>query len=439
MPHRSDTFYILCKSRNLKGVSSMQKFVIHGGRRLEGDITVQGAKNSALPILSAAMLCSGESVLENCPELSDVYAACQILTSAGCACRMQNHTVSIKAEQIRNSEIPESLMQEMRSSVIFLGAMLGRTGSCVLGYPGGCELGPRPIDLHLQAFQKMGVRIREENGILTCTTPNGLHGAKIHLQFPSVGATENLMLAAVLAKGETVITNAAREPEIVDLAGYLRKCGADLAGEGSSTIVIHGVKKLTGCTYRIMPDRIVTATWLAAAAVTGGTVRLLQADTASLEGILDVFEQMHCSCSHTGDTICFSAGKHIHAVRSLKTMPYPGFPTDVQAIVTAALCTAEGTSVVEETIFENRFRHVDALVKMGADICTAGRIAVIHGVKQLHGASVNATDLRGGAALLVAGLGAQGETVLTEISHLDRGYDSPEKILRHVGADIVRI
>ena len=309
----------------------------------------------------------------------------------------------------------------------------------MLGYPGGCELGPRPIDLHLQAFQKMGVRIREENGILTCTTPNGLHGAKIHLQFPSVGATENLMLAAVLAKGETVITNAAREPEIVDLAGYLRKCGADLAGEGSSTIVIHGVKKLTGCTYRIMPDRIVTATWLAAAAVTGGTVRLLQADTASLEGILDVFEQMHCSCSHTGDTICFSAGKHIHAVRSLKTMPYPGFPTDVQAIVTAALCTAEGTSVVEETIFENRFRHVDALVKMGADICTAGRIAVIHGVKQLHGASVNATDLRGGAALLVAGLGAQGETVLTEISHLDRGYDSPEKILRHVGADIVRI
>ena len=417
----------------------MQKFIIHGGKKLEGDIIIQGAKNSALPILSASMLCNGESVLENCPELSDVYAACQILTSAGCTCRMQNHTVSVKADQIRNSEIPESLMQEMRSSVIFLGAMLGRTGTCILGYPGGCELGSRPIDLHLQAFQKMGVRIQEENGILTCTAPNGLHGAKIHLQFPSVGATENIMLAAVLAKGETVITNAAREPEIADLAEYLRKCGAVLTGDGSSTIMIQGVKKLNGCTYRIMPDRIVTATWLAAAAVTGGTVRLLQADTSSLEGILDVFEQMHCSCSHTGDKICFSAGKRIHAVRSLKTMPYPGFPTDVQAIVTAALCTADGTSVIEETIFENRFRHVDALVRMGADIQTAGRIAVIHGVRQLHGAPVSATDLRGGAALLVAGLGAQGETVLTEISHIDRGYDSPEKILRSVGADVVRI
>ncbi len=417
----------------------MQKFVIHGGKRLEGDITVQGAKNSALPILSAAMLCEGENILENCPELSDVYAACQILTSAGCQCRMQNHTVSIKADTVRNSEIPESLMQEMRSSIIFLGAMLGRTGTCILGYPGGCELGPRPIDLHLQAFQKMGVKIQEESGILTCTTPNGLHGAKIHLQFPSVGATENIMLAAVLARGETVITNAAREPEIVDLAQYLRTCGANLRGEGSSTIVIQGVKKLTGCTYRIMPDRIVTATWLAAAASAGGTIRLLQADTVSLEGILDVFEQMNCSCSHTENTICFSAGKPLRAVRFLKTMPYPGFPTDAQAIVMAVLCKANGTSVIEETIFENRFRHVDALVRMGADIQVTGHAAVIHGVKQLHGAPVSATDLRGGAALLVAGLGAQGETVLTELSHIDRGYDSPELLLRSLGADIRRI
>ena len=423
----------------MKGVSVMQKFVIHGGRKLEGDITVQGAKNSALPILSASVLCDGESILENCPELSDVYTACQILTSAGCRCRMQNHTVSIQAEQIRNSEIPESLMQEMRSSIIFLGAMLGRTGRCVLGYPGGCELGARPIDWHLQAFQKMGVRIQEENGILTCTTPNGLHGAKIHLQFPSVGATENIMLAGVLAKGETVITNSAREPEIADLAKYLRKCGADIAGEGSSTIIIQGVRKLHGCTYRIMPDRIVTATWLASVAVTGGEVRLLQADTASLEGILDVFEQMNCRCSHTEDTLCFSAGKPLRPVRRLRTMPYPGFPTDAQAVVMAVLCKAGGTSVIEETIFENRFRHVDALVRMGADIQTAGRIAVIHGVRQLHGAPVSATDLRGGASLLVAGLGAQGETVLTEISHIDRGYDSPEKVLRNLGAEIRRI
>ncbi|MBR4320517.1 MAG: UDP-N-acetylglucosamine 1-carboxyvinyltransferase [Oscillospiraceae bacterium] len=417
----------------------MQKFMIHGGKKLEGDITVQGAKNSALPILSAAMLCEGESILQNCPALSDVYAACQILTRAGCQCRMQNHTAVIQADTVQNSEIPEQLTQEMRSSIIFLGAMLGRTGNCILGYPGGCELGSRPIDLHLQAFQKMGVKIQEENGILFCTTPNGLHGARIHLQFPSVGATENIMLAAVLAKGETIITNAAREPEITDLARYLKKCGANLKGEGSSTIMIQGVKKLKGCTYRIMPDRIVTATWLAAAAITGGTVRLLQADTSSLEGILDVLEEMNCSCSCTENTICFSAGKPVHAVRCLKTMPYPGFPTDVQAIMMAVLCCAEGTSVIEETIFENRFRHVDALVKMGADIQVAGRAAVIHGVKQLHGAAVSATDLRGGAALLIAGLGAKGNTILTEISHIDRGYDNPEQVLREVGADIRRI
>ena len=330
-------------------------------------------------------------------------------------------------------------MQEMRSSIIFLGAMLGRTGECTLGYPGGCELGSRPIDLHLQAFQKMGVRIQEENGILNCTTPNGLHGAKIHLQFPSVGATENIMLAAVLADGETVITNAAREPEIKDLADYLKKCGAKITGAGSSTIAIQGVKKLNGCTYRIMPDRIVTATWLAAAAATGGTIRLLQADTASLEGILDVFEEMNCNCSHTADTICFSAGKPLRAVRCLKTMPYPGFPTDAQAIMMAVLCKANGTSLIEETIFDNRFRHVDALVRMGADIQIAGRAAVIHGVKQLHGAAVSATDLRGGAAMLIAGLGAKGKTEITEISHIDRGYDSPEKILSNIGADIRRI
>ena len=417
----------------------MQKFVIQGGKKLQGDMLVQGAKNSALPILSASLLCEGESILENCPELSDVYTACQILNHSGCQCRMQNHVVTVKADSVRNSEISEQLMQEMRSSIIFLGAMLGRTGTCRLGYPGGCELGSRPIDLHLQAFQKMGVKIQEEYGILTCTTPNGLHGARIHLQFPSVGATENIMLAGVLAKGETIITNSAREPEITDLARYLKKCGAKITGEGSGTIFIQGVKKLHGCTYRIMPDRIVTATWLAAAAITGGTVRLLQTDNSSLDGIPDILEEMNCSCSCTENSVCLSAGKPLHAVRFLKTMPYPGFPTDIQAIMMAVLCKANGTSVIEETIFENRFRHVDSLVKMGADIQTAGRTAVIHGVRQLHGASVSATDLRGGAALMIAGLGAEGETVLTEISHIDRGYDCPEQILCSVGASIKRI
>lgn len=417
----------------------MQKLIIQGGQKLEGDIPVQGAKNSALPILSASLLCEGESVLKNCPELSDVYSACQILTSAGCKCTMKNHVVCVKADTLRNSEIPENLMQEMRSSIIFLGAMLGKTGSCTLGYPGGCELGPRPIDLHLQAFQKMGVKIYEENGILFCNTPNGLHGAKIHLQFPSVGATENLMLAGVLAKGETVINNAAREPEIIDLANYLIKCGAKISGAGSDMIKIKGVKKLYGCTYRIMPDRIVTATWLAATAITGGNVRLLHTDINSLEGILDVLEEMQCQCSYKDDSICISAGKPLHAVRYLKTMPYPAFPTDTQAIFMAALCKAKGTSIIEETIFENRFRHVNALIKMGADILVAGRVAVVHGVKQLHGATVSATDLRGGACLLIAGLGAQGETILTDIAHIDRGYDKPEILLQNLGAKIERV
>lgn len=416
----------------------MQKFVIQGGRRLEGDITVQGAKNSALPILAAALLCEGESVLENCPRLSDVFAACRILSSLGCKCVMQGRCVTVRAENMRRAVIPETLMQEMRSSIIFLGAALGRMGKCTLGYPGGCELGPRPIDLHLQALRRMGVRIAEENGILTCSAPKGLHGANIHLGFPSVGATENILLAAVLAKGETIVTNAAREPEILDLAGFLIRCGARIEGAGSSTLRIRGVERLTGCPYRIMPDRIVTATWLACAAATGGELRLLQTDAGSLLGILDAFEEMGCRCSRTEDTICFSAARPVRALRYIQTMPYPGFPTDAQAIVMAVLCKASGTSVMEETIFENRYRHVDALTRMGADIRIAGRAAVIRGVKQLHGAQVSATDLRGGAAMLTAALGAEGESVITEIAHIDRGYDAPEQVLCSVGALIER-
>ncbi len=417
----------------------MQKFVIQGGRHLEGEISVQGAKNSALPIAAAALLCDGTSCLENCPRLSDVFAACKILTNLGCRCSISGNIVTVDAHGMHSSEIPEQFMCEMRSSIIFLGAVLGRMGSCTLGYPGGCELGPRPINLHLQALRRMGVKIREENGILHCTTPAGLHGARIHLQFPSVGATENILLAAVTAKGETTISNAAREPEIIDLARFLRRCGAVIAGEGTGTITVSGVAQLHGCTYPIMPDRIVAATWLAAAAAVGGVLRLRHVCAADMESILAVFEEMNCRISTGEDSICFHAGTPLYAVRTLKTMPYPGFPTDAQAILMAALCRAKGTSVIEETIFENRFRHVDALVRMGADIRTAGRAAIVNGVQELHGAAVEATDLRGGAAMLIAGLCAAGETVITEIHHIDRGYDSPEQVLRSVGAEIIRM
>ncbi len=417
----------------------MQKFVIQGGRRLEGEVLVQGAKNSALPILAASLLCDGESELENCPRLSDVYAACRILTGLGCRCELRGHTVHVRAEEIHSSEIPGQFMGEMRSSIMFLGAVLGRTGSCILGYPGGCELGPRPIDLHLQALQRMGVRILEENGILHCSTPGGLHGARIHLQFPSVGATENILLAGVLARGETIVTNAAREPEIIDLASYLRRCGARITGDGSSTISIRGVKKLSGCTYRIMPDRIAAATWMAAAAATGGEISLQQVNPSDMESITDVFEQMRCRICPMGNGLYFHSGCPLEAVRCIRTMPYPGFPTDAQAIVMAVLCKARGASLMEETIFENRFRHVDALVKMGADIQVAGRVAVVKGVHAMHGTTAQATDLRGGAALLVAGLGAVGETIVEDICHIDRGYDSPETVLRELGAEIRRI
>lgn len=417
----------------------MQKLVIKGARRLEGEVAVQGAKNSALPIVAASLLCDGVSRLENCPRLSDVYAACRILTNLGCHCEMQGNTVKVDAGGMQVSEIPEEFMCEMRSSIIFLGAVLGKMGNCTLGYPGGCELGPRPINLHLQALRRMGVKIREENGILRCTTPCGLHGARIHLRFPSVGATENILLAAVTASGETTISNAAREPEIVDLACYLRACGACIRGEGTGTISIRGVKRLTGCTYRIMPDRIVAATWLAAAAATGGEIQLHSVRSADMASILDVFEEMNCHVSTAEETIHFHAGKLIHPVGLLKTMPYPGFPTDAQAILMAALCRANGTTLVEETIFENRFRHVDALVKMGAEIQVAGRVAAIHGVRNLHGAAVEATDLRGGAAMIIAGLSACGETSISDVYHIDRGYESPEDVLRNLGAEIIRI
>lgn len=417
----------------------MQKLVIDGGIPLEGEIFLHGAKNSALPILAGVLLCDGETTLENCARLTDVFAACRILTHLGCRCMIRSHTVTVGVRDLQADTIPEALMQEMRSSIIFLGAVLGRTGSCHISYPGGCELGPRPIDMHLDALRQMGARFTIHGGQLDCVVPEGLHGTKIHLPFPSVGATENVMLAAVLAKGQTVLHNAAREPEICDLAAFLRTCGAKISGDGEGTIIIDGVEKLHGCTYRIMPDRIAGITYLGAAAITGGAVCLRGTDARPMENVLPVLEQMGCRIYPEPDRLHLLAPRRLHAVSSIQTMPHPGFPTDAQAIFMAMLSLADGVSVFEENIFENRYRHVDALVKMGAKIHVSGRIAVVTGTRTLSGASVAATDLRGGAAMVLAGLAAQGKTEIRQISHIDRGYETIETVLQGVGGRIVRV
>lgn len=417
----------------------MQKLVIKGGTVLEGEIPLRGAKNSALPLLAASVLCSGETVFENCPQLTDVFSACRILTLSGCRCNMKDHYVSVCADNIECSEIPESLMQEMRSSIVFLGAFLGRTGYCQVYYPGGCELGPRPIDMHLDALCKMGVRIERNEGRLRCTVPCGLNGCRIDLKFPSVGATENIILAAVLAEGETVISNAAREPEICDLAEFLRKCGAKIKGDGESTVRIQGVKKLKGCNYRIMPDRIAGITYLSAGAATGGTIKLSGTKNSCMDNVLPILEQAGCRIDKTENDVFLKAPKRLCAVSRLRTMPHPGFPTDVQAIIMALMASAKGVTVFEENIFECRYRHVDGLLQMGAEICVSGRTAVVSGVDRLCGAHVAATDLRGGAALVIAALAAEGITEVRQIHHIDRGYENIEKALRCAGADIQRI
>lgn len=399
-----------------------EKLKITGGRQLHGEISVQGAKNSALPLMAAALLCEGETVLQNVPQLSDVYAACRILKRLGCRASAEGNTVRIVRESAELYEIPDSDMRAMRSSIMFLGPILGSMKRCTLTMPGGCELGPRPINLHLDAMRAMGVRIREGAGRIFCTAEK-LTGAQIHLPIPSVGVTENVLMAAVYAEGETVLTNAACEPEITDLAGFLNQCGAEIRGAGTHTVVIRGGKRLHGTEYRVMPDRIAAMSYLCAGAAAGGAICLKNAAPEDMKSCLDVLEQAGCRIGVCGNTIFLDRTGPLRAISYIRTMPYPGFPTDAQALISAVLCTAAGTSMLEETIFENRFKHMGELARMGADIRVSGRTAVITGVPALHGASVEAMDLRGGAALAVAAAGAEGETYLSGLHHLDRGYE----------------
>lgn len=420
---------------------TQNRIVIRGGRRLEGEITAHGAKNSALPLLSATVLTTKvENIIHNCPRLTDVDAACRILNHLGCRCKREGKTVTVDSTGMNNYEVPTNLMREMRSSIVFLGAILGRTGRCRLSFPGGCELGPRPIDLHLSALRKMGAEIKEEHGYLDCSAPKGITGAIISLSFPSVGATENIMLAAVLAKGNTEIHNAAREPEIIDLAEYLNKCGAKIEGAGGDTVLITGVDYLQGCEHRVIPDRIEVATYLCCGAITKGELVISKANYRHVASIIPLLENMGCSVYSFGDSnIYISAKKPLRSMPTIRTMPYPGFPTDAQALLMALSTTAKGTSVFVENIFENRFKHVNELVRLGANIKVEGKVAIVEGVTKLSGADLESTDLRGGAAMVIAGLFAEGTTRISNIHHIDRGYESLENSLRSVNADIKRI
>ena len=421
-------------------MDNRQVLVVNGGKKIEGELEVHGAKNSALPLLSAAVLAHGESILHNCPRLTDVDAACRILTCLGCRCSRSGSTVCVDATNVRGSEIPENLMREMRSSIVFLGAVLGRTGRCRLSFPGGCELGARPIDLHVSALRQMGAVITEEHGYLSCSAPNGLKGARITLSFPSVGATENILLAAVTANGITEIHNAAREPEICDLSNYLAKCGAKISGAGGGVIVVEGTKRLEPSEHSVIPDRIAAGTYLCAAAITRGELILTRCEPSHMTAFIQVLEAMGCrTYAYGGGKLFISCKKRLSAPPTIRTMPYPGFPTDIQSLFTALCATAEGTSVFVETIFENRFRHAAELMRLGAKIKVEGRVAIVEGVKSLSGAKLCAAELRGGAALVTAALAAEGTSEISGLCYIDRGYESIESALRSAGADIRRV
>ncbi|WP_028549287.1 UDP-N-acetylglucosamine 1-carboxyvinyltransferase [Paenibacillus sp. UNC451MF] len=416
----------------------MEKLVIEGGRPLTGAIKIHGAKNAALPILAAGMMAEGTIEISNVPDLSDIQVMLSILRALGCRTDHHEDTVTVNTSTAHSHHIPESLMSQMRSSIFLMGPLLARFGRVQVYQPGGCAIGERKIDLHLSGLIALGAEIEESGNTIVCTAKE-LRGAEIVLDFPSVGATENIMMAATMAKGLTTISNAAREPEIQDLQNFLNAMGAKIIGAGTDTITIEGVSELTPCTYRIIPDRIVAGTMMIAAAVTRGNVTLENVYPAHLTSAIHVLKRAGVQIAIHGDIINVSCLSRPKSVERIVTSPHPSFPTDLQSQIMVLLSLADGLSIVKETVFEGRFKHVDELSRMGADIRLDLNSAFVKGVPRLYGATVEATDLRAGAALVIAGLAAQGTTVIEQIHHIDRGYDRIELMLSRLGAHIHRV
>ena len=416
----------------------MDKFIINGGKPLKGEIDVPCAKNSYLAILAACMLSKSTITLHKCPYFSDINKMLEILQTLGCSIERSADTIHIDCSNANNYEVPQHLAKSIRSSIFLMGAILGKLKKAKLSYPGGCDIGTRPIDLHLKGLRNLNVKITEKHGFIECSADN-LKGGDVHLDYPSVGATENIMMAAVLAKGTTQIFNAAKEPEIVDLQDFINSMGGKVFGAGSSTITIVGVESLHSCQYTPISDRIVAGTYLIAAATCGGDVTITNANYQHIYSLITKIRNSSCNISVYNDKIRLLSTGSLRSFETIETMPYPGFATDLQAQAMVMQTVSKGTCIVSENLFETRYKHVPELIKMGADIVVKGKLAVVKGVEQLYGAEVTSHDLRGGAALTIAGLVAKGYTTLSDVYHIDRGYYKLEKALSKLGADIKRI
>ena len=418
----------------------MEKLIVKGGNRLVGAVKTSGAKNAVLPIIAASILGTTPSHLDEVPMLEDVHTISEVLKCLGLAveCSPEKNVLDIDSTEITSYEAPYELVRTMRASFLVMGPLLARIGKARISMPGGCAIGARPIDLHLKGFEALGVKIEQGHGYIEASAPEGLKGTSIYFDFPSVGATENIMMAASLAEGTTILENAAEEPEIVDLANYLNKMGAKIRGAGTDTIRIEGVEKLHGADYTIIPDRIEAGTYMIAAAMTGGDIVVENVLPEHQKPLIAKLREAGAVVEEDIDKVRVIGKNPLKAV-SIKTLPYPGFPTDMQAQMMAMMVIAEGRSKVTETVFENRFMHVVELNRMGAQISTEGRSAVIDGPCKLTGCDVRATDLRAGAAMILAGLVAEGTTRIGDLHHIDRGYENIVAKLKNLGADIERV